>query len=152
MLKEFIKWAENNNWNMILSTEKLNFPDSIMNRYQLPEQWLNFIKCFSVCENESATKWFLTPNDYQMKGNGFQWNEFELQSLASTEEKSQIISYWNAHIPIILSVDGEYSYYAVNTENGNVVFGTEPEYEEAEVIANDFDTFIRKIISGERLL
>ena len=51
-----------------------------------------------------------------------------------------------------MSVDGEYSYYAINTENGNVVYGREPEYEDSAIAADDFETFINKIISGEIVL
>ena len=48
-----------------------------------------------------------------------------------------------------MSVDGEYSYYAINIESGNVVIGYEPEYEDSSVVAEDFNTFINKVVSGE---
>lgn len=149
MLNEFIEWAKKNNWNIILNSEKTDLPDSIKSRYNIPEQWYSFICKLQVCEDQSATKWFLTPDDYLPREEGFQWNEFEIQSLECSDNKSSIISYWDKHLPIILSVDGEYSYYAINTENGNVVNGYEPEYEDSTVAAEDFNSFISKIISGE---
>ena len=51
-----------------------------------------------------------------------------------------------------MSVGGDYEYFAIDTENGNVVQGWEPEFEEAEVVADTFEDFIRKVISDEILL
>ena len=155
MLNNFIEWARKNNWNIVSNPEKMDLPDSIKSRYKIPKQWFSFICNLKICENQSATKWFLTPNDYLPLAEGFQWNEFELQSLEfadNEKEKEHIISYWNTHLPIILSVDGEYSYYAIDIKNGNVVLGYEPEYEESTFIADDFKTFIESVISGKILL
>lgn len=155
MSNSFIEWARKNNWNIVINPEKIDLPDSIKNRYNIPEQWFNFICNLGICENQSSTKWFLTLNDYFPITEVFQWNEFELQSLEFADnenEKEQIILYWNTHLPIILSIDGEYSYYAIDTENGSVVLGYEPEYEESTVIADDFNAFIENVISGKILL
>ena len=105
-----------------------------------------------VCENPTATAWFLTPGDYLPVSEGFQWNEFELQSLEWTDNDSSVSEYWDKHLPVFMSVDGDYSYYAVNTENGNIVHGCEPEYEISSVVAENFNDFIRKIINGEIIL
>lgn len=153
MLKRFIEWAENENWNITLESDDFKIPEQIATRYPLPNDWMKFIKAFRCCSNPEDTKWFLTLEDFQPRTDGFQWNEFELQSLTSAEGddelKTSILAFWNKHLPIILSVDGEYSYYAINTENGNVVIGYEPEYEEADIVAQDFISFINKIITGE---
>ena len=37
-------------------------------------------------------------------------------------------------------------------ESGNVVIGYEPEYEDSSVVAEDFNTFINKVVSGEIVL
>ena len=147
--KEFIIWAKNNNWNIILNSEETELPDNIRTRYHIPKQWYEFISNMQVCENDNATKWFLSPRDYLPNEEGFQWNEFELQSLEYGSNTTDIVTYWNKHLPVLMSVDGEYSYYAINTENGNVVNGYEPEYEASTVVADSFEMFIRKIISGE---
>ena len=149
---DFIIWAKNNNWDIILNSNKSDLPNSIKSRYNIPKQWYDFICGIQVCENDNATKWFLTPRDYLPNEEGFQWNEFELQSLEYGSNAANIASYWNKHLPVFMSVDGEYSYYAINTENGNVVYGCEPEYEDSAIAADDFETFINKIISGEIVL
>ena len=46
----------------------------------------------------------------------------------------------------------EYSYYAIDTVTGNVVNGFEPEYEESTVVAENFESFLKKIMSGEIVL
>lgn len=152
MINKFIEWAKNNNWNVTLNSDVIDLPDIIKKRYNIPEKWYTFISQLKVCENQSATKWFLTPNDYLPNENGFQWNEFEIQSIEYSENNIDIISFWNKHLPIFLSVDGEYSYYAINTETGEVVSGYEPEYEDTTIAAEDFSIFIDKIISDEIIL
>lgn len=77
-----------------------------------------------------------------------QWNVlFHCRFFIKNE--NDITSYWNNNLPIIMSVDGEYSYYAINIESGNVVIGYEPEYEDSSVVAEDFNTFINRVVSGE---
>ncbi len=149
MLNRFVAWLENNNWNIITNSDTMDLPDTIQKRYQIPKQWYDFISNLQMCENSSSTKWFLTAKDYLPQEQGFQWNEFEMQSLEYCDDENDIISYWDKHLPIFLSVDGEYSYYAINIENGNVVAGYEPEYEDSTVIAEDFNSFIEKIITNQ---
>lgn len=153
MLKDFIIWAEAENWHLTRRTEACRLPDCITERYQVPSAWLDFIPHFSQCSNSTDTKWFLTFEDFIEKDKAFQWNEFEQQSIeaAGTDSRlrAEITAYWVRHLPIVMCVDGEYAYYAIDTENGNVVFGCEPEYEEPTVIADDFDTFMQKLIAGE---
>lgn len=149
MLNQFVAWLENNNWNIITNSDTMDLPDTIQKRYQIPKQWYDFISNLQMCENSSSTKWFLTAKDYLPQEQGFQWNEFEMQSLEYCDDENDIISYWDKHLPIFLSVDGEYSYYAINIENGNVVAGYEPEYEDSTVIAEDFNSFIEKIITNQ---
>lgn len=51
-----------------------------------------------------------------------------------------------------MSVEGDYEYYALDTETGQVVQGWEPEFEEVRVVADTFEDFIKKVISGEIIL
>lgn len=39
---------------------------------------------------------------------------------------------------------GGYSYYAVSTKDGCVVYGNEPEFEACEAVADSFENFIEK--------
>jgi hypothetical protein len=46
-------------------------------------------------------------------------------------------------------VKGEYEYYAINVENKKIVYGYEPEFEESEIVANNFGEFLDKIINNK---
>ena len=153
MKEKFIRWANNNGWDIVEVEDKAELPDHIKERYNIPQKWYEFINRFRVCQNRDFTKWFLTPYDYNNDLNeGFRWNEYELQSLEWCDDDSQIIAYWDTHLPIFRSVEGEYSYYAIDTTNGNVVYGVEPEYEDSTVVADDFDIFISGIVSVKIIL
>ena len=52
-----------------------------------------------------------------------------------------------------MSVDGEYSFYAIDTEgNGSILSGYEPEFEEADKVADSFEDFMSKVLSGDIVL
>ncbi|MBQ8967576.1 SMI1/KNR4 family protein [Ruminococcus sp.] len=154
MLDRFIKWAEANGWNIVTDSEKIELPEEIRKRYAVPDKWYSFICRLRICENSSQDKWFLTPLDFADGGNdeSFRWNEFELMSLEWTDNDSSVRKFWDRHMPIVMSVAGGYSYYAIDTENGRIVTGCEPEFEEARGVAESFEEFIEKIIAGEIVL
>lgn len=153
MRERFIGWAQDNDWDIVEAEDKEILPAHIRERYAVPEKWYEFIARMRVCRNKDYTKWFLTPWEYGNDINeGFRWNEFELQSLEWCGEDPDITAYWDTHLPIFRSVDGEYSYYAIDTENGHIVYGCEPEYEDCVIAADDLDDFLSRIISGEIVL
>ncbi|MBC1743940.1 hypothetical protein HCA06_12850 [Listeria welshimeri] len=49
----------------------------------------------------------------------------------------------------MMSVDGCYEYYAIALNDGSVVHGSEPEFEESLVVADSFANFLLKIVAGE---
>ena len=83
----------------------------------------------------------------------FRWNEFELISLeaASGDEKWQadIREFWDNYLPIVMSVAGDYHYYAIGIKTGEIFDGWAPEFEAPEIVAPNFTGFIEKIISGK---
>ena len=50
-----------------------------------------------------------------------------------------------------MSVDGGYSFYAINLKDGksSIVKGYEPDFEEVEEIAESFEEFIDLVIVGK---
>ena len=90
---------------------------------------------------------------YEQSENAFQWNEWERISLESAEDdeewKKEISAFWDVHFPIAMSVKDGYSYYAMSMENGAIVYGCEPEFEECETVAECFDDFMEKIANGK---
>lgn len=113
-----------------------------------------FLDYVSKAESNDSTAWFLCLKDYQNNDDtdGFSWNEFEKISLASAEsdsEKEKIKKWWERHLPIAMSVNGEYTFLAIDLENGTIVQGYEPEFEDTETIAENFEELLKMIISGE---
>jgi hypothetical protein len=51
-----------------------------------------------------------------------------------------------------MSVEDEYKYLAINVNDGSIVEGYEPEFEEPNTVAKSFDDFLKKVISGKLLL
>ena len=126
----------------------------------VPPEYLRFLQNFSRLQTEDGTLWFNSMQDFNSEAGEsaesvFAWNEFELQSLQAFDgdeaAQQQVRSFWDAHLPIVLSVQGHYAYVAlgVATHNwGQVFAGEEPEYEEAQCIAPDFRTWSRQYLAG----
>ena len=131
---------------------------SFFQRYpNVPPGYLQFLQSFSRLQTEDETRWFNSVQDFNGEAaeSAFAWNEFERQSLQAFEGdeagQQQVRSFWDAHLPIMLSVQGHYAYVAlgVATHNwGQVFAGEEPEYEEAQCIAPDFDSWSRQYLTG----
>lgn len=135
--------------------EKLS--EDFLKRYpKIPEDYRSFMESFSLLTNLSDTTWFNSIADFNGSHteSEFSWNEFEQQSLEVFEDdettRKQIISFWDAHLPFILSVKNGYSYFSIDTaENnfGRIYFGAEPEYEETDHVANSFSEFMEALKS-----
>ncbi|MBC2580558.1 SMI1/KNR4 family protein [Clostridium sp. DJ247] len=154
---EFISWAKNNGWNITDKCEhQLKLDNSILSRYkQIPNDYLEFLKMVKQCISPSEKTWFICENEYNNDSDiAFKWNEFELLSLEAAEQdeewKSEITGWWEKHLPIVMSVDDGYSFYAIDLTNdiGAVVQGYEPEFEEVEKIASNVEEFFELIMSN----
>ena len=152
-MKEFLTYMKERGWVVELNEKRENFlPQVIEERYiNLPQQWLDFISAVKSLANGDDTSWFLCIDDFDVqKEHSFRWNEWEIISLESAEGdmewESEIKEFWNIHLPIIMSVKDGYSYYAISMENGSVVYGSEPEFEECKIVANSFEDFLLQIM------
>ena len=48
-----------------------------------------------------------------------------------------------------MSVSGEYEYYAINTETGEIEHEYGPEFEESEIVSPTFKAFVYGIVNEE---
>lgn len=153
MNTKFEEWVKKNNWKITKQTKDL--PADILERYSnIPESWLSFIEGYGSILNGEENIWFLTAENYYPKSEDeWRYNEFELISLDTADGDEDFIAeirnFWNNHIPIIMSVGNGYEYYAIELDSGNIVSGFEPEFEEAEIIAESFDEFLEMIVNNE---
>lgn len=115
-----------------------------------PETVVDWASSFSQLSNGDETVWFLSRHDYSTgTEDAFAWNEFEqlsIQAATTDDELVAVARFWERHLPILLSVRGGYEYLAVR-DDGAVVHGTEPEFEEAAVAFSHFEDLLRYIIA-----
>ena len=156
MLNEFLTCMKERGWNVELNQgDEVYLPKKLEERYtNIPQAWLDFISAVKCIKNNEDTTWFLCVDNFEVqRDNAFQWNEWEIISLEGAESdaewENEIKEFWNSHLPIILSVNGGYSYYAIFMKDGSIVQGEEPEFEECTKVANSFDEFMKKIIEKE---
>ncbi|MGL5151440.1 MAG: SMI1/KNR4 family protein [Clostridium sp.] len=152
---EFINWTKENNWGLIeKNVISLELKNDITLRYKdIPDEYIEFLKKVKQLISPSEKTWFLCQDEYNSNSDiAFKWNEFELLSLEVAQDddewKSEIISWWDKKLPIVMSVDGGYSFYAIDLSNnkGTIVKGCEPEFEEVEEIASSIGEFFELIM------
>ena len=148
-------------WRLTPATPGQQLGAKFLQRYlQLPPEYLQFLQSFSRLQTEDETRCFNSVHDFNGEADEsaesvFAWNEFELQSLQAFDGdeagQQQVRSFWDAHLPIVLSVQGHYSYVALGVAAhnwGQVFAGEEPEYEEAQCIAPDFGSWLQRYLPG----
>lgn len=156
MIEDFGTYMKENGWNIEWNeTQGEGLAETITKRYgKIPKQWLEFISNVKSMVSSDETKWFLCAEDFDIQDDkAFQWNEWELISLNAAEGdmkwQNEIKKFWDNHLPVVMSVKGYYSYYAISIKDGFIVHGSEPEFEECEIAATSFMDFMEKIMKGE---
>lgn len=156
MINTFLTCMKEKGWSIELHETKSNYlPEKVTNRYtNIPMLWREFVGTVKkvVCPDEA--EWFLCAEDFErQEQTAWQWNEWELISLKSAEGddewKSSIIDFWNNHLPIFLSVKDGYAYYAISMQDGSIVQGAEPEFEECKLVASSFAEFLEKLMTDK---
>lgn len=155
MTDKFLAYLENRGWTAEADEkQELCLPEPMKSRYTgYPESWVRFITIVKSMVRKDERAWFLCAEDYDIQGDkAWQWNEWELLSLEAAGDdagwKEEIRQFWDRHLPFFLSLDGGYAYYAFSMEDGSVVYGAEPEFEECETVADSFEDFMEKVMSG----
>lgn len=151
-----------NGWNYVLKeNSKFSLPEEVLERYEcIPEEYIKILQTFKQCVSPDDKIWFLCEDDYNNISSEYKWNEFEIigleAALADKDDdwEKDIKEWWDKHLPIIISVDEGYSFYAIDLSKnkGAIVFGVEPEFEDVENVAESLDDFIEKIVEGKILL
>ncbi|MGH4124396.1 MAG: SMI1/KNR4 family protein [Clostridium sp.] len=157
-IKEFIKWAKMNYWDIVENENgTVNLCNEATGKYKvIPYEYLKFLKQIKQCISSSEKSWFLCEEEYNGGADiEFKWNEFENLSLEAAKDdvewKSEIQKWWDRYFPILMSVDNGYSFYAIDmeSEKGLIVYGSEPEFEEVDIVADNFMEFLEMIVNKE---
>ncbi len=161
MLKKFDEWLRAQGWHAVLNEgTELKLNEDFTGRYpDIVDEYKEFLRVYQEAVSADETTWFLCCDDYNgTSESAFKWNEFETLSLEAAGEdrewQKKIRQWWDKTLPIIISVRDGYSFYAIDLEGGSgrIVRGEEPEFEEAEVVADSFFDFLDMVIRGERVI
>ena len=148
---ELVDYLKGKGWNV--ETRSQPVADDAALPGPMPRIYAEFLSCFTVLANGSDDIWFLSLEDYLgLSESAFSWSEFKTMSLdvADSEEAvARIEEFWSRHVPIVMTVRGQYAYLGIDTESGAVVHGEEPEFEEVSVVADSINEFFGKVLSGE---
>jgi hypothetical protein len=141
-------------WTAQAASEPRPLPQAICDRYPaIPSSLRSFLEHIETCMRGDEKVWFLTYADYAGDGgSSFAWNEWEtLESEdADADTIAEIRTFWNAHLPILLSVQGDYEFLAVcvdraSSRYGSVVHGYAPDFREASTLCRSFDELLEQI-------
>lgn len=161
MNEKFALWLKKDEWQVELNSTKYDYmKNKVLNKYNhIPQSFISILEDYHSISSKDDTTWFICGNDYlDESDDAFKWNEFEIMSLEAAEGdevwKKDIRDWWSNKLPFIMSVKSGYSYYAIDFGNnkGAIVMGQEPEFEEASVVARNFDDFLEKLFNSEIIL
>ena len=146
-------------WTVRPAGERRPLPDVIDRRYPaIPPSLRVFLEHLEQCERGDECVWFLTAADYAATTrSAFAWDEWEQleKDGADPDSAAESRAFWNAHLPILQAVDGDYAYFAVcvdpaSPNYGCVVEGYAPDFHETVIVNRSFDELLERIVRLQR--
>ena len=154
-LDAFLNTAKSAGWTITSRKEgPLDLGTTLPRRFSnLSTLFLDFLNRVETFANPADDVWFLCESDYSgTSESDFRWNEWELMSLNTagddTDWAADISDFWDKHLPIVLSVKGDYAYLAIRMNGegeGAVVKGFAPEFESPMLLASSYPEFLRQM-------
>lgn len=133
-------------WQLQAATQEHSFDETAYAK--APDELKRFMASFGTLGNAEDTVWLISAQDIHQTDSKFPWNAFELLSLEAAvgddHWEQEIQAFWAMHLPVMLCVKGAYEYIAfcvAGQNQGKFVQGSEPEFEEAGVIAQNLEEF-----------
>jgi len=97
------------------------------------------------------TRWFLCAADYAgTTRSAFGWDAFHgmsLEAAVSDADRQEVEAFWARHVPIFMSVDGDYEFLAIDRRSGQVVHGVEPDFEVVSEVASGLDDLFEQMLA-----
>lgn len=150
-----LKDLAQNGWRIESLPTPQALPDEITVRYPwFPAEYRKLVEETKSAASPGDKAWLLTVFDYSnTSDSAYLWNEWERQSLDAAADDEQwqvrIRGFWDAHLPLIMSVKSGYAYFAIEYPSLKVVVGEEPEYEETSEIAESIAELFRLIATRD---
>ncbi|MBD9474842.1 hypothetical protein IB268_18115 [Achromobacter sp. ACM01] len=113
-----------------------------------------FLSLYTQLSSADDTRWFLSAADYAgTADSAFGWDAFRdisLEAAISDADRHAVETFWARHVPIFMSVDGDYEFLAIDRISGRIVHGVEPEFEAVSEVASGLgDLFEQMLADGE---
>jgi hypothetical protein len=150
----FLSELRQSGWRVDLLSQRATLPTEVTARYPwIPTGYRDLVEEAALIASPDDKSWFLTQPDFAgTSGSAYAWNEWEIQSLdaAGSDDawKAQIVQFWDSHLPILVSTKSGYAYFAIEKDEGRIVYGEEPEYEETVEIAPSLEAFMQ-LVAGK---
>ncbi|MCI5752023.1 MAG: hypothetical protein MR038_05995 [Oscillospiraceae bacterium] len=154
--EKFLEWAEKHGWRIEECAEGESYDIPEVYRGKLGE-FEDIIKKYRVISNPGYTAWLVlgsSLSDTSPDSAEITWDYYKSISIDAADgddELNAVNQWWDRHFPFLLSVDYGYEFYAVNTEDGSVVYACEPMFEDGEKAADSIDEFFAGVVKGEYL-
>lgn len=111
-----------------------------------------FLATFTELHNADQTRWFLSAADHDgTADSAFPWHtlrDISLEAALDDAGRQAVLSFWEQHTPIYMSVAGDYEFLAIDRESGRIVHGIEPEFEDIRVVAPNLEALFADMIAG----
>jgi hypothetical protein len=137
-------------WRVERAARRRRLPDAVSARYpHIPEEVRAFLGGLDACESRGEQAWFLTASDYGRRGgDALEWDAFE--ALDDDAGSDAVRAFWDAHLPILQSVAGDYAYLAVGVDPaaadyGAVVRGDAPDLTSPTPVSATFTAFLATV-------
>jgi hypothetical protein len=146
-----------------MESVKIVFNEDFTNRFfLLPEDFKFFVSHIKSAVSNDEQSWFLCFDDYNNpEADSFQWDQYEKISLDAAKEEndsvwvSEIKSFWDCYLPIMISLRSGYSYIAIgvcDNNFGKIFHGIEPDFEKVTLLANSLTEFLGNFINEDILI
>jgi hypothetical protein len=143
-------------WRIERPLESRSLPREVLIRYPwFPTDYREFVEETKTLASPDDKAWLLTASDFSLNSSdtAYAWNEWELQSLAAANDDEEwcakIREFWDAHLPVLMSVKSGYAYLAIDKASLNIVAGEEPEYEDTAQIATSIEELFALIVNQD---
>lgn len=157
LVAEFINVLVSKKWVLIAKDDSGNSGQVAMydkiTGAPIPTCYMEFLKRFKSLSNADESRWFISTDEFLGNSDAaFSWDAFERMSLdaAMTDRDAEDVrTFWGRHLPILMAVDGDYQYIALDRRSGVVVHGAEPDFESVSRLAGSFGEFMIAVMDGQ---
>ncbi len=112
-----------------------------------------FLSLYTQLSSADDTRWFLSAADYAGTADSAfgrdAFRDISLEAAISDADRHAVEAFWARHVPIFMSVDGDYEFLAIDLISGQVVHGVEPEFEAVSEVASSLGELFEQMLADD---